>query len=235
MLKVPDDSRQQLWRYMPAQRLKDLLKNKKIFFCNLFSLPDGLEGRLTKRTWDRAVNWNMQTHHYTHKQAHEAVTKYESFQKEMYVNCWHMNNHESYLMWKVYSNEKGYAIKKTYERIKSAFIDSPCKVTGGKVSYVDIETAGTETGNIFHHVAKKDLPYKDEREFRLVYWDVQQESAEIIKTTPGVFIPVDVKMLIESIIESPKISDIDPELERLIEEYRIPLKRSKIINRITDM
>ena len=233
-LEPPDCSRQLLWRYMPADRLKELLRIKKIFFCNLHSLTDGLEGTLTQRTREHAVKWNMQTHNYSLEQAYQAVATYESLQKDMYVNCWHMNRQESYLMWKVYSDEKGYAIKTHYERIKSAFIDSPCKVTGGKVSYVDFETEGTPIGNLFDHVATKDLPYVDEREFRLVYWDLQEKSVEIIKTSDGFLIPVDIKMLIQSIIESPKISDIDPELEQLIDEYGIPIQRSKIINRITD-
>jgi len=102
------------------------------------------------------------------------------------------------------------------------------------VSYVDFETEGTPIGNLFDHVATKDSPYVDEREFRLVYWELQEKSAEMIKTPDGVLIPVDIKMLIQSIIESPKILDIDPELEQLIEEYGIPIQRSKIINRMTD-
>ena len=233
-LEPPSDSRQPLWRYMPAHRLKELLTIKKIFFCNLHSLTDGLEGTLTQRTRNHAVKWHMQTHKYTLEQAYQAVADYESFQKEMYVNCWHMNRHESYLMWKVYSNEKGYAIKTHYERIKSAFIDTPCKITGGKVTYVDFETEGTPLGNLFDHVATKDLPYEDEREFRLVYWDLKETSEEIIKTNDGFLIPVDINMLIQSIVESPEISDIDPELELLIYEYGIPIQRSKIINRKND-
>ena len=78
-----------------------------------------------------------------------------------------MKEHESYLMWKAYA-DRGVAIQTSFERTQSSFERTPLAVTGGVVSYVDFERDQTGLGQVFTHVTTKDLPYEDEREFRLL-------------------------------------------------------------------
>jgi hypothetical protein len=66
----------------------------------------------------------------------EKVREYEEAQKDFYANRWHMNDFESYLMWKAYA-ERGYAVRTTYERVQAAFDRFNGAVTGGVVEYVD--------------------------------------------------------------------------------------------------
>ena len=131
-------------------------------------------------------------------------------------------------MWKVYSQKNGYAIRTTYERIKLA----PCEITGGKVKYVDFENEGTSIGNLFDHVATKDKPYEDEREFRLVYWDLKTNT-DIVKDSESALIPVNLGMLIKSIVVGPNVSAADSEVDRLIEEKNITIEYSNISERRT--
>ena len=49
-----------------------------------------------------------------------------------------MKEHESYLMWKAYA-DRGVAIQTSFERTQSSFERTPLAVTGGVVSYVDLE------------------------------------------------------------------------------------------------
>src|SRR5688572_6426488 len=49
---------------------------------------------------------------------------YEYTQKTAYINCWHMNNHESAAMWNIYSRiGEGIAVQSTYKRLRDSFID----------------------------------------------------------------------------------------------------------------
>jgi len=40
------------------------------------------------------------------------------------INCWHMNDHESAAMWKLYlKSDEGIAIQSTYRKLKDAITD----------------------------------------------------------------------------------------------------------------
>ena len=85
-------------------------------------------------------------------------------------------------MWKAYA-DRGVAIQTSFERMQSSFERTPLAVTGGVVSYVDFERDQTGLGQVFTHVTTKDLPYEDEREFRLLPWE--HDPANVILSTAG--------------------------------------------------
>jgi len=142
-----------------------------------------------------------------------------------------MNEHESYLMWKAYAG-RGFAIQTSFERLQASFSASPSVVTGGVVEYVNFERDLTAVGNVFNHVATKDMPYRDEREFRLVFWDVDPRNVDYPKLKNGLRVPVDVKMLIHSLVRSPFPEALEPELEELIEHYNLPLGSSTVVAKV---
>lgn len=80
-----------------------------------------------------------------------------------------MNDVESYLMWKAYG-ERGFAVQTTFERIQISFDSFDGEVQGGVVEYIDFTREELPVGNVFSAVVTKDLPYRDEREFRLLLW-----------------------------------------------------------------
>jgi hypothetical protein len=129
-----------------------------------------------------------------------------------------MNDHESYLMWKAYS-ERGFAIQTTFERLQGSFDALPPAVTGGVVGYVDFARELTPVGNVFYHVATKDMPYRDEREFRLVFWTLDPRNANYPRIERGVRIRVDVGMLIGQLVMSPYCESLGSELEELLERH----------------
>jgi hypothetical protein len=73
--------------------------------------------------------------------------------------------------------------------------------------------------NIFTPVVKKDLPYRDEREFRLLLW--QPEHPGIDVSEPGVRVPVDLVKLIQKIYVSPWVKEVPPEIHRLLERKNL--------------
>ena len=226
-LERPKRSLQSLWRYLSAERLQDLLQTRELFFTNLVSLEDQYEGALTTRARESLANWFQAQNKIPRIRAYEEVDKYQDSRSEFYVNCWHMNEHESYLMWKAYG-DRGYAIQTTYERLQCAFERTENLVTGGVVKYVDFERDLTLVGNSFNHVATKDTPYTDEKEFRLVYWNLSLQNADTFTLPNGVRVPVDIKMLIRNVVSSPFAPDMKPELEPLLVEHGLTLSRSRV-------
>ena len=225
--RPPSRSPQQLWRYLPADRLKDILKSGEIYFRRITSLEDAREGTLTTRTRNQLAAQFQSQQALSVAAAHAEVDVYLKVQENLYVNCWHMNDHESYLMWRAYAN-RGYAILTTFERLRASFSTSPGVVNGGVVQYLDFNRDISSFGNIFRHAVIKDMPYKDEQEFRLVLWTVDPENHEMVKSGEGVRVPVDVQMLIASLIHNPLGIDHDPELEELILRKHINVKSSAV-------
>ncbi len=230
-LKRPSRSLQRLWRYMSGARLQDLLQTGEIFLTNLPALEDQHEGALTTRARESLANWFQLQNRCSRATAYAEADKYQDNRKEFYVNCWHMNENESYLMWKAYG-DRGYAVQTTFERVQCAFEASNSAITGGTVQYVDFDRDLTPVGNVFNHVATKDTPYTDEREFRLVFWGVDPRNAGTPRLSNGVRVPVNVKMLVRTVVPSPFAAPMDAELERLLETHGISLERSRVLPRI---
>ena len=112
-------SLQPLWRYFKYEHLMDLLDSEELFFAHLHGLSDGLEGSLTERTRDRLFKWSYGRYNDA-TLARQEVEYYENHRNAFFVNCWHMNDAESYLMWKVYG-DRGFAIRTTFERVQISF------------------------------------------------------------------------------------------------------------------
>jgi hypothetical protein len=216
-LSDPADSLQPLWRYLSADRLSDLLKTQELFFAHLPVLEDAREGALTARSREHLARWFQAHNSSSAAQAYAEVDKYEEAHREFYVNCWHMNRHESYLMWKAYGG-RGFAVETSFERLRASLENTTAAVTGGVVQYVDFERDRTPVGNVFTHVATKDKPYQDEREFRLVLWAVDPRNSDYPKATNGVRVKVDTQMLIRKVVQNPFGGPASPELQRLLDE-----------------
>lgn len=215
---------------MSAHRLHDLLDSGELFLTNLMALEDKYEGALTSRAREALTNWFQLQNKCSRVTSYAEAEKYQEHRSEFFVNCWHMNEHESYLMWKAYG-DRGYAIQTTFERVQCSFENTIATITGGTVQYVDFDRDLTPVGNVFNHVATKDIPYRDEREFRLVFWGVDPANANLLRLANGIRIPVNVKMLIQSIVISPFAAPMSIDLERLIEGYGMTLGRSRVLPR----
>lgn len=226
-LRRPSNSRQPLWRYLSGERLLDLLRSEELFFAYLPILEDQHEGALTRRSFEHMVNWFQHHNRSSGQQAIEEAVKYQSHREDFCVNCWHMNSHESYLMWKAYAS-RGYAVRTTFERIQASLDASEAAITGGVVEYVDFTRDLTPVGNVFNHVATKDLPYQDEREFRLVHWAVNPLNVKAQCSGKGVRVRVNLPMLIASVVRSPYYEPIEPQLEELLLKHRVQLESSLV-------
>lgn len=139
------------------------------------------------------------------------------------VNCWHMNEHESAAMWRLYSlSDEGVAVRSTVRRLTELFprsdgVPKPRRSDGrdsepaiyiGQVNYIDYDSAVMEEGNFFWPVMHKRKAFEHERELRAVTFDIHMkgEAADTDRTpfpNGGVLIPADLSKLVEAVYVTP--------------------------------
>src|ERR1035437_391516 len=155
-LQQPKNTLQPLWRYITFDRLIEIIQHKSIYFSHISTMRDQLEGSLTPRTRAQLLEWNMRQNGGNISTANASVQMYEDHRKKYYINCWHINSFESYLMWRVYGNREC-AIETTYERLVASFDATPENINGGVIRYVDFDRESIELGNSFVSVSHKDI------------------------------------------------------------------------------
>lgn len=204
-----------LWRYQDLPRYIDLLLKKQLFFCKADRFEDPFEGQYTVGAKEDLVKAQVEELADDHadeqdvekaKQQIEKITE-ERIAKRTYVtiNSWHWNDIENYAMWKIYAKGTyGLAIQTTYERLKQCFGVTGQPVFIGKVDYDDCEIS-LLNDSLEPFLHKRKI-YAYENEVRCCYVIPEENNAfnwEAQDTNNGVFIDVDLDMLIERIYISP--------------------------------
>lgn len=125
--------------------------------------------------------------------------------KEMAINCWHINDHESAAMWKLYlkSNE-GVAIQSTFNRLIKSFSRTSISVNIGVVNYIDYETDFIPYGNAFAPYIHKRKNFEHEKELRCIISGIGYQNKKLINLDKGgAHVDVQLSHLIENIFVSP--------------------------------
>lgn len=189
-----------------------MLLTNSLFFTRISRLEDPVEGKLThydieieqkgmeylKSRWGE--NWTEITGDATP----ERRKFQEKLRKESIINCWHMNDYESALMWKSYSGYNyGIAIQSTVERLDDSFkIDYPVDIR--TVKYLDYVRQGIGKNQIKdEQLFTKRTSFKHEQEIRAVirpnFTYSNGKSLKISSRESGKQISVDLNSLIEKI------------------------------------
>ena len=111
--------------------------------------------------------------------------EFNRIKQQTYVNCWRVDNNESFGMWSAYANiETGIAIKTTAGRLIASCNDiaGGKNITIGKVRYIDEKTEMVQVPgmplNVFYNVFAKTKPYEYENELRLAFEDSTNKDKE---------------------------------------------------------
>jgi hypothetical protein len=96
-VELPEDLHATIWRYCDLAKLVSLLDKKELFFPTLEALDDPYEGVLTGNTLTDALK-----HFCDERPRKNVVETWKNARKQVCVNSWHMNTHESAAMWKLY-------------------------------------------------------------------------------------------------------------------------------------
>ncbi|HUW30049.1 MAG TPA: hypothetical protein VM223_00395, partial [Planctomycetota bacterium] len=161
VFKAPSDPETSIWRYINVDKFRDLLDTRCLFFAWSDKLGDPYEGSSSRVNVQRReeelaklpldVRSRMEFHD-------------KDWRKFMAINCWHMNDHESEAMWRIYlSGGEGIALQSTYNRLVRCFGGAE-DVFVGVVKYIDHNDDPIPDDNIFWRFLHKRKSLIHERE-----------------------------------------------------------------------
>lgn len=170
---------------MDLAKYLSMLNQRCLFFAKASLLGDPFEGSATKlmvaqreyiknnRTTDPALaDWKNVPDHFFDQMS--GITR--NAVDDNLLNCWHMNEHESAAMWKLYSSsDEAVCIQSTYRRLRLCL---PSSVLIGEVDYINYNTDEFATHNVFNFIMHKRVSFSHERELRAVFWDVYRVAAQ---------------------------------------------------------
>lgn len=206
-----------IWRYVSLAKYISLLQTRALHFSRLDLLGDPFEGSLPRanvQIWehirenrridpDLAVFKDLSDERFNEIVKHQRAARKAS-QAVFYVNCWHMNEHESDAMWRLYGlNGESVAIRSTYRQLRSAL---PNEIHIGEVLYINYDTDAIAGNNLFNFVVRKRKSFEHERELRAVAWKPDNFSFDTNDKTRmpnGISSAVDLTKLVSAIHVSP--------------------------------
>ena len=224
----PEDENVKVWRYMDFTKLVSLIDSGSLFFTRADHLGDPFEG-----SWPKInVLARQQPPDSLPSGSREGFVKVmaklgeinREWPKHLAINCWHMNEHESAAMWKLYlKSDEGIAVQSTYSKLRASITDAE-QVFLGVVKYIDYETQGIDPGNILASFVHKRKSFEHEREIRAVItkWPTGDKGMDFTQETigDGLNIKVDLEALIERIYVAPSTPTWFSDLVRaLIQRY----------------
>lgn len=206
-------------KYLDLTKFLSLLQRQSLFMCRMDKLEDQFEGRSPQSSIEELGNWYRMLRDTTNfftvpisdsdienkKMQHKA---HEIRDKHLYcVNCWNKFENESAALWKIYSGfSKGIMIKSNIENLKASLSYSPQNLYLSEIRYIDFENETIDIGNAMTPKIHKHQAYSYEKEVRLIYevphsgWTYDWSKEE---TEDGVFIHLDLNILIDEIVISP--------------------------------
>jgi hypothetical protein len=228
----PDNPNIMIWKYLDFTKFIDLLTTKKLFFSRFDKFEDEFEGSLPSNSalarldQMETVGIDKDSPLYTED---FWTLQGQEFKKRFAACCWHMNNHESAAMWKVYlkSNE-GVAIQSTYQKLYDCLNKSKNSVYLSIVQYKDFETEIIDWGNRMVPFVHKRNSYSFEQELRAIIrsWDGYDLEGG------GFKIDIDINSLIENVYVAPSspvwFSDL---VKRLVADLNLNVLNSKLDDR----
>ena len=195
-VELPEDPHAIIWRYCDLAKLVSLLDKKELFFPTLEALDDRYEGFLTGNTLTDALK-----HFPAERPRKNLVETWKNARKQLCVNSWHMNTHESAAMWKLYlKRDEGVAIRSTFSRLTNCFARAPMDVFVAKVKYIDYAKDLNDPWNVYKLGLWKRKSFEHENELRAVVMtpDVQ---------VGGIYVPCDVSTLIDEVYVAPSVPE----------------------------
>jgi len=212
----PDITR--IWRYTSLVKFLHLLSTRTLFFTRLDKLGDPFEGSLPAADSD-ALNDVAQkligadSESYFIRRMRDVVSMLVRQQRmHAAASCWHIGEHESAAMWRLYSLAGGVAIASSVSGLISAVADyTDDEIYIGEVEYLDYATqrgAFSDTGEIVRPLFMKRCSFSHEKELRAI---IQRSPENYTLDAPGeitiedgIDVEVDPQLLIEAVYVSPE-------------------------------
>lgn len=216
----PENGESLIWRYMDFTKFVSLLESDSLFFSRADCFEDVFEGSVPK---GNVINRGILYGQIPEEQRQSAISQMVEFRKRIrshtYINCWHMNNHESAAMWRLYAaTNEAVAICTKYSTLASILDDD---VFLGCVNYIDYETSTIPENNSFWPFMFKRMSFAHEIEVRAVVQDLEQN----LEVSGGLLKPIDTEKLIEKVYVAPNAPNWYLNLvSQVVSRYGLPAK-----------
>lgn len=216
MGKIPDvfiepkDRNAKIWRYLDFMKYIDMLDTGGLYFARIHQFNDPFEGSYLP---SHILKPEFQHPAVRDNDKRMAKHNLRETNKLMAINCWHMNEHESDAMWKLYSRaNKGIAIESTFDRLKQALKNSSFPVNVGLVRYLDYDTeVFHEDGaiSLYEGVMHKRKSFEHEKEVRGVIY-THKDLCDM-PAHSGFLVPIDINALVVNVYVCPTSGGEDVE------------------------
>lgn len=209
-----------IWRYLSAERLRDLLSGG-LYFAAATQFDDAFEGAITDAQFarrraqgarfvsaDRDVDAAL-------KSTSRAFAELRRLTK---ISCWHASDHENVSMWERYlpKGTCGVAVRSTVGSLQSALLPFRLKPRFGeegivvrKVQYLDFSKDEFPEQSMEAPFFYKRIEYRDEREVRAVLSLRMAEEFGVRVPDLGVSVGVDPGQLIAEVRVGPFCTNDD--------------------------
>lgn len=216
----PADPVAKVWRYLDFTKLVSLLESRALYFAQVERLADSRDqrGDPFEGSYPRSNIATRPQDLYPFAPEHQSehmvrlmgewTDVVRVMRRMTFVNCWHLSEHESAAMWRLYlSSGEGIAIQSTFARLTASFCNAPEEVNVGLVKYLDYQTERIDPLKYFASVLTKRKSYEHERELRAVVSQSDPVPTGVDlrdhKFPVGVAITVNLATLIEAVYVAP--------------------------------
>jgi hypothetical protein len=194
-----------------------MIQSQTLFFSRMDALGDPFEGARSKANFERRRDVYGEVD--IPEDALKGLSRFTEWARQWtYVNCWHMNNHESAAMWRLYAQtNEAVAIQSTAAKLCQVV---PENTYVGMVEYIDYEHDWVPEGNSFAALVRKRKSFEHEKELRALISEIPVEGESMpvgkINSEWGKAVPIALNQLIENVYVAPSAPDWFAELVRSI-------------------
>ena len=223
----------------------DMLLTSSLYFCRYSKLDDPHEGKTTELDDQNERNgieylrseYGEQWSEISGDATPERNEFLKQLREESVVNCWHINESESAMMWESFSEPKyGIAVSSTIDGLDNAF-DTSYEIPIHPVKYIDFTKDEIGRGILYNdQLNTKDISFQHEQEVRAIIPSnlfVNNEPCIYLNSNEnGKKIPVNLDSLIEKIYVSPLANDWFLELVKSLSNNYLQGKKIEDANSV---
>jgi hypothetical protein len=203
----PQNPAVRVWRYMDFTKFVSLLDSSALYFSRADCLGDPFEGSYSQGNIDKrpVIYKDIEKR----DNIFVKMARMAKWAREWtLINCWHMNQHESAAMWKLYAkSDDAIAIVSTYYKLVDRL---PQRALIGLVRYIDYDRDWLPEGNSLYPFVHKRRSFDHEREVRAVIQEfpIANDTILVEKTNPecGSMVAVQLRALIDEVYVAPTSS-----------------------------
>lgn len=229
----PENENVKIWRYMDFTKFVSLLDRRALWFTRADILAerfDKFEG-----LYPNAYVMLLQKFAKDEIEKERLMTLFKSLKENrqmIIVNSWNTFEHESAAMWNLYlKSDEGIAVQSTFKQFTKCFDKyEDNDVYIGTIKYIDYDKDRIPLQNMFYPFMHKRKSFEYENELRAVILKIHDEPERkywhfLEPHEKGLYIPVNLDMLIEKIYVSPTSSKWFHELtESIVNKYNMDKK-----------